>query len=180
MHRSVALVPSLTLQPYDIRQIDFGFNPGYGHLIRSYDLTIRQDTVLMQMEDSVDPADRVDSICVLDLATSQKLYGILHQTGITELKDSFDYPGFDAGINYLRIEYGNGKEKDIRDYGGEGTYTLMAFYRIMDQIVATQHWTCQFCRTAAAAAVPLRSISPGPMAIPSPMTWREEVSMSTS
>lgn len=131
--------------PHRYQQIKYGYSSGAMSIEPvEYGLTIRGDTAEMErLQFDKNTADSIwyeDSTCMLIPAISRKLYDILNNADFPAFKDDYDIPATDQSISDIRIDYDDDEFKLIRDYGLDGTFSLVALYDLMDTIVATQHW----------------------------------------
>lgn len=76
----------------------------------------------------------------IDDRSFAELTGLLNYSDFPGLEDNYRVPWTDAQTCILRITYGNGQVKQIKDYGKIGTYALDRIYKLLFDLRETQDW----------------------------------------
>jgi hypothetical protein len=77
---------------------------------------------------------------IINLKDYNKITELINYINFATLEDDYNLPITDQPTSWLTITYDNGKVKRIKDYGEEGTYGLMALYKLLFRIRSNQSW----------------------------------------
>jgi hypothetical protein len=80
---------------------------------------------------------------VLSTATKDSLFQLLNDIDFANLKDKYAVSWTDQQTAVLKINYNNGKIKEISDYGMKGNFSLTALYTMLLSLRNTQQWEKQ-------------------------------------
>ncbi|MCF6403142.1 DUF6438 domain-containing protein [Chitinophaga filiformis] len=77
---------------------------------------------------------------ILEKAQLDSLKQLIELGNIPALRDNYSIPVTDHPTYTLRVQYNNGLQKEIRDYGPGGPDKLIEIYHLIFSLRKTQNW----------------------------------------
>lgn len=128
----------------DIEKIQLAVGPCMGKCTK-YQIIISHDgNAYLLWSDNNDPTSKMKIgaySAPITVSEYNKIGELLRYTDFRRFKANYEVSHTDAPSSLLRITYNGGKVKTVGDYGKAGSYSLVAIYKMLDQLRTKKKWT---------------------------------------